>query len=208
MTDFVDRLLGRREVPAIRPLIPTMFEPLSMRADDEPLPMGAFSESGNSVAAEPARRGDGFTAPTRPPGRTPATEKFSDSQPPHSHHTHDIERVITERHTYTVTSDTPQRPPSTPAGTPTELNATAPQPVSMADSIHQTVLRGLPTPSVTPVTLLRRGTTEPDIHISIGRVEITAPPARPSSGRNAARSTKRPQLSLDDYLRSREADRR
>jgi len=50
---------------------------------------------------------------------------------------------------------------------------------------------------------------EPDVRISIGRVEIKAAPApAPAHGQNPVQGPKRPQLSLDDYLRARGADRR
>ncbi|MCV7070111.1 hypothetical protein H7H73_06005 [Mycobacterium rufum] len=53
------------------------------------------------------------------------------------------------------------------------------------------------------VVASRDPASEPDVHISIGRVEIMAAPSPPNPARHAT-TQRRPQLTLDDYLKSRE----
>lgn len=45
MTDFIDRLLGRADAPPIRPVVPSLFEPVRPAVGEPPLPMGTFTDS-------------------------------------------------------------------------------------------------------------------------------------------------------------------
>jgi hypothetical protein len=229
MTDFVDRLLGRVEPPPIRPLIPTMFEPLTRRAVEAPLPMGQFSDTGADIAAEPP--GHHAIPAAAPPGQfdTPVPTPPEPSRPPatvlhelHIHtrhdHSHRTDRLSaeTQKGDVTVAAQRDPSPVSTEAPdgpATTYANHPAPHTVANHPASH-TVSQ----PSPPPRKAVPRGparvvaqralrSAEPDVHISIGRVEITAAPP-PATGPNPVRGAKRPQLSLDDYLRSRGADRR
>jgi hypothetical protein len=232
MTDFVDRLLGRSAVPAIRPLIPTLFEPLRSRDGDAPLPLGTFTDTPASAVRE-ARGGEGGVRPTTSTAQPPAAPHLSRPQisatvgPRVS-----VTRVETHHH------DTPTGFPvavSAPAvvlpsavGVPATAMSpgvepprppAAPEPDRPQDAKPAAVqhipptarkLAGSPVPSPrsAPPVLFRRQdrARDPDVYISIGRVEITAKPeVRP---RSRGESPKGPRLSLDDYLRGRGVDGR
>jgi hypothetical protein len=227
VNDFVDRLLGGPEFTAIRPMIPTLFEPVRRRVPDEPLPLGVFSDTTTPIAAAPDPvRSDPSVTPahaveirsvTTPP--TPGMRPVHVARPPaqqtievnattqHLHTHHSATTVVDGRR-----SDDPIPPPAEsvtvqhPPAAIVQAPGAAPAGPKAAIDVHhhETVVAGV---HVQREPRRRPHTAEPDVHISIGRVEI-----RTGRDGKAARertdSRKSPQLSLDDYLRGREVDRR
>lgn len=206
MTDFVDRLLGKSESPAIRPLLPTLFEPTKRRDADEPLPIGVFTETprGADAGRIPgrAREAPAQTPPLSSPeplsasvqAEVPAAVVHVQSYRSETHHHHPGAPAIAPR------SDRPL--PAVANALPSEHAAAQSLPVRPGDR-----------PSPHDSSPARRRTSrrehdcEPDVHISIGRVEIKATQGKAAATpRREART--RPQLTLDEYLRSRGADRR
>jgi hypothetical protein len=233
MTDFVDRLLGRSALPAIRPLIPTLFEPLWSRDGDEPLPMGTFTETAASAVSE-VRGGEGGV---RPPTSTAQPPAAPDRSPPqisaavgqrlsvtrvetHHRHTRTGFPVAVPLPAAVIPPDVdvpaaampPGAEPPRPLAAPEPDRPHAAKPAAVSDIPQPTARRLAGSPvlssrSVQPVVVRRQDRPrDPDVHISIGRVEITAK----SEGRPRPRgeSPKGPRLSLDDYLRDRGVDGR
>jgi hypothetical protein len=233
MTDFVNRLLGRPALPAIRPLIPTMFEPAGLTPTNEPLPLGVFTTAATqSERQAPPREGAAgqWAAPaTRAPTAigalaavVPAVVARESVLSVQTHHEHVRGAVVGSVDTpphFPIASEpptapaaAPRRPRSAPlAAAPRRQRGAAPaapQPISSTVGPPSSPV-GAPIPWVPPaaVSARRERRREPDVHISIGRVEITA---ENSPGRQQQRASARraPQLSLDDYLRGRGADGR
>ncbi len=228
MIDFVDRMLGRSAGSVIRPLLPTLYEPIT-RGTDEPLPLGVFTESaGQSADAEPTAV-DGLSAPQldyaaqeTPELPAPSQNAVSAPAAPQRRVEHPREAAP---HPASPTSSAalaapPHRSPADPLDSrarreqPELPGPSAPGPAVMPTPAHRTSV----TPPVSVAThesfierpsafqqafvQERARTREPDVHISIGRVEIkTAAPTAPPPRR--VDSARRPQLTLDDYLKSR-----
>ncbi|RJQ84794.1 hypothetical protein [Amycolatopsis panacis] len=241
MSDFVDRLLGRTGSPPVRPIVPTLFEPVAPLRTSAVPPMGTFSES------DPPRE-----PPVPPPAPEPRTVPGTAAVFHESRETHETRveiplpfkesqpqsrpgsarEIIREEHTdpdapsVTVTSVTAAAvpvvvPPVVPAAIPAVAPPPAVVPPSASEATPQTVApptagpvrahpvtRARPRPAAPepprPPTLRRRPEpAEPDVHISIGRVEIKAVPApAPATPPRPGRS-RLPVLGLDEYLKER-----
>jgi hypothetical protein len=230
MTDFVDRLLGRSGLAPIRPLLPTLFEPATRGDVDEPLPMGVFTNSPAAGApAEPGAHQD-WVSPEQAP--LPASTPMSSSAPlrPPLAAVNRVETAPVTDHPQVVraTSHREQAHPSQPAAIaahqravtvhpdrppPPAVLSTPPTPstgwpdhpvVQQSPAVNRRHTTGHPRSLPQPVARSSQQDREPDVHISIGRVEIKAtPPAAAPPRRQDTR--RRPQLTLDDYLRSRES---
>ncbi|MFF0148744.1 hypothetical protein ATK36_5933 [Amycolatopsis sulphurea] len=236
MSDFVDRLLGRTGSPPVRPIVPTLFEPVAPLRTSAVLPMGTFSESDpphEPPAPFPAPR------PGTVPGTAtvfhesrethetrvdiPAPHKESRPQPqPQPEPVREIIRERLEEHTdpaapsITVTSVTAPAvpvvaPPAAPAVIPPAASEATPPTVAppTAEPVYaHPVTRARPRPVAAepprpPKVRRRPEPTEPDVHISIGRVEIKAVPApAPATPPRPGRS-RLPVLGLDEYLKER-----
>jgi hypothetical protein len=204
MTDFVDRLLGMSDLPAIRPLLPTLFEPLRRGDADTPLPIGVFTDTPRGADAGPAPDRGPEAQTQAPPMSLPeplgASVRADDPAP-----------VV---HMKSYHSETHHHHPGAAASAP----RSDPPPPTVAISLpsEHAVVQSLPAVSGEHTrhdsspghrrTSRREHVREPDVHISIGRVEIKA-----TQGKSAAnprqQADKRPQLTLDEYLRGRGADR-
>ncbi len=230
MTDFVDRLLGRSPCAPIRPLLPTLYEPVAFGAADEPLPMGSFTDSAGSehatgtAAAEelsvpeppralltaagppsavhpatisPAARGAANEPPHAAP-RGPAPALSPPATPPHQMAAGPLVRRPSREH---------PRPPgpssaaTSPAEEPAVRRSVGDVPSRIPTTAHERVL-ARPNALQQDFVRERDRAREPDVHISIGRVEIKAAVTAASPARRAD-SSRRPQLTLDDYLKSR-----
>lgn len=251
MTDFVDSLLGRSELASIRPLLPTLFEPMPRGDVDEQLPIEAFTNLPADTSAElsaPQEAAPGtFTNPPAA-GPTPEPNSFQNFVPreqtllsastprpgaplraplvvPNRDEAEpapcqpDVIRAETDRgraqHHHSVTPQTSSRVVTEQSDLQNPPVNTSTSPMSPAPQI------GLPRAPMVPETPRRRAaepaggsphaavrsrdrSREPDVHISIGRVEIKAsPPA--AVPQRPKKTQKRPQLTLDDYLKSRES---
>jgi hypothetical protein len=203
MTDFVDRLLGKSDLPAIRPLLPTLFEPMKRRDADEPIPIGVFTETPRGAdAGRIPDRGEALaqTPPLSLPERLSASVQAECPTP-----VVDVESYRSETHhhhpgTPPSASRSHQQLPAVVIALPSEHAVAQSLPVQPGDrpSPHDS--------SPTRRMSKREYVREPDVHVSIGRVEIRATQGRAgATPRREAR--KRPQLTLDEYLRSRGADR-
>ncbi|WP_158892899.1 hypothetical protein [Amycolatopsis anabasis] len=253
MTDFVDRLLGRPGAPPIRPVVPSLFEPITSAGAEPPLPMGTFtgSEPGPQRTDEPrpvdTTAGNGGEPPAPAPVPAPPiavvrepiapppvpAESTGEKAPPTAV-VHQVTgepapiptapqtpapvRVPGERRVETVREIVHHTAP--PAAAPATHPVSAvrvpeppepaypreppPAPVPPASHPVRPVAPGFPAVPPIPVAApvpLRREPSEPDVHITIGRVEVKAAveaerPKRRDPG-------KRPVLSLDEYLRGR-----
>jgi hypothetical protein len=220
MTDFVDRLLGRSAVPTIRPLIPTLFEPVGARQAEDPLPPGVITTA--APQSDDHRREPGPQSPGPAVGPAPgAIGTPGPARPAFDVYQESVLRVETHHHEHT-TAAAPVGPaaPAAPrinsvppaAGqAPLRRTHTAkvpesqPIPTLMTPSPAPAHATGPRTPAPPPIPTRRDRRHEPDVHISIGRVEITAEPATARPPQRSAGS-RAPRLSLDDYLRDRGAD--
>lgn len=231
MTDFVDRLLGRSEVPPIRPLIPTLFEPVRHEDPDDALPLGGYTDTAAAVS-DPG--------PVHHADRTPSTRVAEPPAVPAASRpvsTTSIERHVTDRrieahhhHTRNAQPDTPSMSTvESPAAVDVPATAAPSDPVRVPAPLQtdraiakaiaaQTLPEGSRTEAPTgpalaahpvwPVTTRSQARPPvPDVHISIGRVEITArTPEKPPRAR--VESPRGPRLSLEDYLRDRAGEGR
>lgn len=219
MTDFVDRLLGRTGFPGIAPAIPTLFEPLSTPRSEDPLPSGVFTTSTSSPDVAATRP----VVPSSVPvvAHAPQPQPIAPSVPtlaasaPLAVAAHAM-RVETERH-IEATVDRLRDPVAAVRELSTTLvreqvsvPAACPTPVATTETLTNRVHTQhvsqkpseAPTRSRPPIRQRVGAVREPDVHITIGRVEITAtPPA--AAPKQRADASKRPILSLDDYLRDR-----
>ncbi|HEV2781355.1 MAG TPA: hypothetical protein VGX25_18385, partial [Actinophytocola sp.] len=68
MTDFVDRLLGRLDTPAIRPVVPALFEPVSAPGPEVSAPADGPAGSAPRVTMEraPGPRRNGVASAPEP----------------------------------------------------------------------------------------------------------------------------------------------
>ncbi|MBF6336860.1 hypothetical protein IU450_13315 [Nocardia abscessus] len=232
MTDFVDRLLGRGGTAAIRPLIPALFEPLPVRRGDEPLEMGTFTDTSRDEPVGAATESVG--APGRDPRpvrvvemreplpadrprpiRVIEHELRPDERPPRT-----VEQVrpglarpVTTREPTTQPQSREQPPPHTPLDAPTVPSP--PRPSETVPAVHAKPRRNQPVSSPAPLAasaapVTRRAAAtragrapEPEVRISIGRVEIRSVAAATEPTRRSD-PPRRPNLSLDDYLRDRD----
>jgi len=231
MTDFVDRLLGRSALAPIRPLLPTLFEPSARGDTDDALPMETFTTSPErGHDAEPASVVQLFAPqPTQAPSAEPATpaaheaqtasaavQNRTESPPVPSRHraaptSPHSEPVPRHRATAAPVDTRTRMDPEPPRRVAVAASPAAPLPGRASESPGQRptppagVDRSAQRPKIFQQNVVRslERAREPDVHISIGRVEITAaPPSTPPPRRVDA--TRRPQLTLDDYLKSRE----
>ncbi|ATY09817.1 hypothetical protein CU254_04580 [Amycolatopsis sp. AA4] len=230
MNDFVDRLLGRIDAPPIRPLVPTLFEPSSPVGAEPELPMGTFTETAPKPgAAKETEHVREVSLPERveriqesPVLRTESVERVREvPMPVVESRTHTdretvfnsersteslLEREVRTEHSERETVSQPvpaAEPESFPE--PPESSRAALERVVETVRAHP-VARPQPEripPSQPPPLPIRRhnAPAEPDVHISIGRVEVTARPAPGPAPK--PRQERKPLLSLDDYLRER-----
>lgn len=228
MSDFVDRLLGRSAPALIRPLLPTLFEPSSRGDVDEPLPLGTFTASPERAhdtepagavgllvphpeppaerATPNARQEQMAPAPERRPTEFPGVPRHQGPDPvraPSPPVRHGARQTASEGRSRMDPEPTrrvavPTSPPESSPGLPTEPPARRPAPpVVIERSSHRTSV------FERNVVASHQRASEPDVHISIGRVEITAPAPPPTVSRRTD-LRRRPQLTLDEYLKSRE----
>ncbi|RJO70867.1 hypothetical protein D5S18_27170 [Nocardia panacis] len=237
MTDFVDRLLGRGRIAGIRPLIPTLFEPLSARGGDMELPMGQFTDTGHDSAevgvdpARPDQRAEslrvqsgspvsqavhlavsglpGLSAPGRPrPARSGLPGSASAVSVPTTTNSSESNTIEVSSAMYTVESVVEAVEFARTLVERTSSAQTIVEHAPVLDSARTTAPRSAdPTP---PGPISRRARAargagvEPEVRISIGRVEIRSA-ASGSEPTRRAEAPKRPQVSLEDYLRERDA---
>lgn len=228
MTDFVDRLLGRSTLPPVRPLLPTLFEP-TRRDDTEDLPPGRCT-SAAAVDRAPARddgvRHEETRAPEAGPDRLSAPSVIQmlveahdgDPVPPVWVESREIvnstlirdNSVRTTTHEKTIARPVVER--DTPAVVVAIPEPRAVQPIvrGRADipSPPRTVAR-MPVPrTVEPsrreAVSARRAQRDPDVHVTIGRIEITAAPPQQVRAPRGDTGARPPRISLEDYLRARE----
>ncbi|WP_033290354.1 hypothetical protein [Amycolatopsis jejuensis] len=209
MNDFVDRLLGHGDAPPIRPMVPTLFEPVT--PVESPLPMGTFTTS--RPVEIPAAPPPVVEHPTDPVSRVDTERLSTVAREINTELRTEAERVIVEStmdHATETIFDREVRAEThrqdvVTAPVPTELKAPADNSTVVTENtttvtaypVEHTEQREMPVPPV--VTRRDKPAPPPDVHISIGRVEIkarTAPEPRPAPKR-------KPLLSLDDYLRER-----
>lgn len=237
MNDFVDRLLGRPGAAAIRPVVPTLFEPAAPLRTPPVLPMGTFSESG--APGEPAVPSvPRAVSPTPGPVAVPVSEPapfVHESRETHERYeTHEVRvepaapRRLPGRLSRETVREIPQErddvvTPPAPISLTTSTVAAVPVAVAPAAAVPAAPLaptselvRAFPVarsrPGETPTLPARpptaRRQTEPagpDVHISIGRVEIKAVPGPAPAPR--PERPRRPVLGLDEYLKERGGDR-
>lgn len=245
MSDFVDRLLGRAGSPPVRPIVPTLFEPVAPLRTSAVPPMGTFSESDpprEPLPAPPQAPGPGTVPGTAAvvhesretherrveipvphkesrPQPTPGPVRETIRESPAEHADPDAPSI-------TVTSVTAPAVPlvappvaPAPAAIPTVASAVIPPAASKttpptvapptAEQVRaHPVTRARPRPAAAepprpPKVRRRPEPAEPDVHISIGRVEIKAVPApAPATPPRPGRS-RLPVLGLDEYLKER-----
>jgi hypothetical protein len=239
VNDFVDRLLGRPGAAAIRPVVPTLFEPAAPLRTPPVLPMGTFSESG--APGEPAvpsvPRAVGPTpGPVAVPVSEPAPFVHESRETHERYETHEVRvepaapRRLPGRLSRETVREVPQErddvvtfpvPISSATNTvaavpvaaalPAVLPTSAAQPAPPSEPVRAfPVARSRPgeTPTLPPRPPTARRQTEPagpDVHISIGRVEIKAVPGPAPAPR--PERPRRPVLGLDEYLKERGGDR-
>jgi hypothetical protein len=222
-------LLGGPGFSPIRPLIPTLFEPMGRSEPDQPLPLGVFSATTSPIAAAHDPLRSDLSVPPAPPVETGSVTAppTPDARPVHVTQTpvhQTIEVHATTQHLYTdhrpaaavsgrrtVESAVPPAEPVAAQHKPAVIVQPSAAPAGAAGSKtvttvhhHETVLGRA---DVQREPRRRPRAAEPDVHISIGRVEIRAGQDG-KAARQRADSRKSPRLSLEDYLRGREADRR
>lgn len=232
MRDFLDRLLGRDDAPAIRPLIPSLFETFPEVPVADSLPMGTFSDTGGPMNTSPAAAESMGTQPdrapvsvvtaaaehrmvgTRPsrsamasppmPDRTPLLSGERSARPDPAvvpRNSPEEQRKIAS--TAPPMLDAPHREaPEHPAPNPDPVavkqdSSSLPRPETVPARSHPVSHSSVPLPPPPA-----RTSREPDVHISIGRVEVRATPAPQPSERKSA-TANRLRLTLDDYLRAR-----
>jgi hypothetical protein len=228
MNDFVDRMLGRSAGSAIRPLLPTLYEPITRGGVDESLPMGTFTSTGHPLDTEPAAV-EQLSVPTpvyvmpaapqlRAPTQIAASVAAAPSRPIEPAPVAAPHPVVPAK-TAVPSAPPPRRPADpveararveqpSPSGPPAAPAPSAPPPVQRptvtptGPTTEHDRFRGRTKAFQQALVQQRDRVREPDVHISIGRVEIKA--ARPTSApARRADSARRPQLTLDDYLKSR-----
>jgi hypothetical protein len=94
--------------------------------------------------------------------------------------------------------------PTTPTAVPPARSESPTATVTSTPLPHREPPVASPPPSFTPPAIARApaATRAPDIHISIGRLEVVATPARTTTPVRTA-PVRRPSLSLADYLAQR-----
>lgn len=228
MTDFVNRLLGRSEHPSIRPALPTLFEP-SRGDDPDDLPFGVFSSAPDAEVAAPTEGAAPAQArlPTPPMPALPAPPPTVNidaatsnvdaavSPPPPARDTRETvhsstvcERSLITSHTETsllvdrreVVSMPMPVPPS--PMTPSQLHGEPGPPQHRAPARVPSTAR-VDIPQQRPAKP-RRTRRDPDVHVTIGRVEIKAAPSTSSGPQRNPAGGRRPKVSLEDYLKARE----
>ena len=228
MIDFVDRLLGRSEHPPIRPALPTLFEP-SRAADPDELPLGVFSSPPAVEVPDPAGIAPAPAATPPPPAPAPAPGQPaaanpvalpSGTQPPSAprppgRDTRETVRATTVPERSLITSHTEtsllidrgrpagspgSTPPAPTAAPPSQRSAEAPrQPAAPTRAPRATPVGSPPQPPAVP----RRGRRDPDVHVTIGRVEIKAAAGRSAGPQRSTTAARRPPVTLEDYLKTR-----
>ncbi|OBC00012.1 hypothetical protein A5784_20965 [Mycobacterium sp. 852013-50091_SCH5140682] len=230
MTDFVDRVLGRSAGAVIRPLLPTLYEPMIRSRVEEPLPMGTFTDAvdhrtdtESSVVQGLPEIAPPVTVPAAPHAAPPQPAVAIPLTPPGQ--AEPLPTAAPHQST-SVVSVSPASPHLRRSAVPVDRRAPhedsraagpVPGPSAVAESSSvqpaQPARPAVPAapegrfrerPNAFQQTFVheRDRVREPDVHISIGRVEIKAamPAAQPQRRVEPGR---RPQLTLDDYLKSR-----
>jgi hypothetical protein len=231
MTDFVDRLLGRTAGAPIRPLLPTLYEPLTRGDVDDALPMGVFTDAPGTEHATDSGAAASRSAPE--PTRALAAAPESPAPSPIAHKTvveaprRTEQPPAASRQTAPTTSTPAAIPQGRVAAEPVERrislerpDSPGPQPSGLPPAAPPPAHRAVPAgPAPAPTAINERPAQgpnvfqqrfvstrdrirEPDVQISIGRVEIKASAPTAQAPRRAD-APRRPQLTLDDYLKSR-----
>ncbi|MCM6776641.1 hypothetical protein NDR87_22845 [Nocardia sp. CDC159] len=214
MTDFVDRLLGRATGAAIRPMIPTLFEPLARRRAGEPLVLGTVTDTAHG------ENSGGAAEPICPPAAQSHPIRILQAReprptvgalPPERQPSSAVPVAAPEPVTQSRSGEPPVTVPVVEPPMPSEpAHRSATSVVAHTKLVHRQSVPVYEPAAVPPASPSRRATAsragrppEPEVRISIGRVEIraAAPAAEPTRRTDPP---KRPRLSLDDYLRGRD----